>query len=144
MSKEKKINRKWQPILSPLLASKVFLLISIFTPIFLILLDKSGIFSWRCPFYSLFKLYCPGCGMTRAGEALCQGDFYSAFLFHPFSLLFAFLWVFMLLLIFFPIGLRRIILEKLNYIELKFPLVPLLFLLFLFFGFARLIYQVYE
>ncbi|MGN1317752.1 MAG: DUF2752 domain-containing protein [Lachnospirales bacterium] len=29
----------------------------------------------KCPYYSLFHIYCPGCGSTRAVMSLLKGDF---------------------------------------------------------------------
>lgn len=38
---------------------------------------------YHCPFYFVFHIPCPGCGMTRAFlRALCL-DFKGAFLYHP-------------------------------------------------------------
>lgn len=37
----------------------------------------------RCPFQLLFRIYCPGCGGTRALEALLAGDPSRAFLLNP-------------------------------------------------------------
>ena len=59
--------------------------------VFLIAYHK---FQWRmayhlpipCLFHELFHLYCPGCGGTRAIDALLQGDFLHSFLYHPFIL----------------------------------------------------------
>lgn len=36
-----------------------------------------------CMFHELFHLYCPGCGGTRAIDALLRGDFLHSFLYHP-------------------------------------------------------------
>ncbi len=36
-----------------------------------------------CVFYSLTGLYCPGCGGTRAVDALFHGHFLRSFLYHP-------------------------------------------------------------
>lgn len=33
----------------------------------------------KCPFYSLFHLYCPGCGSQRALSALLHGNIFFAF-----------------------------------------------------------------
>lgn len=38
---------------------------------------------YRCPLRFLFGLSCPGCGMTRAFEALLKLDFAGAFHCHP-------------------------------------------------------------
>ena len=38
-----------------------------------------------CPFRFVTHLPCPGCGMTRALLALCQGDLHGAILAHPLS-----------------------------------------------------------
>ena len=36
-----------------------------------------------CLFQALFRVPCPGCGMTRAWLSVCRGDFAAAFSFHP-------------------------------------------------------------
>ncbi|MEE3230221.1 MAG: DUF2752 domain-containing protein [Planctomycetota bacterium] len=38
-----------------------------------------------CPFRLVTDLECPGCGMTRSCLSLAQGEFVSAWNFHPFS-----------------------------------------------------------
>ena len=44
--------------------------------VFLIVLIASG--NYICPFLYLFKIPCPGCGMTRACKALLRLDFRAA------------------------------------------------------------------
>ena len=39
----------------------------------------SGIINVNCLFKSLFKIRCPGCGLTRSFRAIFNLDFYSAF-----------------------------------------------------------------
>ncbi|MCM1569521.1 MAG: DUF2752 domain-containing protein [Roseburia sp.] len=39
--------------------------------------------TFPCAFYSLFGLYCPGCGGTRAVLALLQGHFLQSLWYHP-------------------------------------------------------------
>ena len=38
--------------------------------------------NYICPFYTIFNIPCPGCGMTRAFKALLKLDFKSAFNYH--------------------------------------------------------------
>ena len=37
-----------------------------------------------CAFHMITGLYCPGCGGTRAMQALFSGAFFKAFVYHPF------------------------------------------------------------
>lgn len=146
MEKPGKNIKRWlrMAFLAPLLSSRSFLLIAVLVPMMLIVLNKSGTFSWKCPFFFLTGLYCPGCGMTRGGISLLQGDFAMAFSYHPFSWLFAGAWFFFLILMFLPKATLYTISAKFAKIEEKFPIIPLLFILFVFFGLARLIFQIYD
>ena len=45
---------------------------------------------YRCPFRMIFKMNCPGCGMTRALLSALRFDFQSAFRYHPLFLLVGF------------------------------------------------------
>ena len=36
-----------------------------------------------CPIYTIFHVYCPGCGVTRMLGALFKGNFYQAFRYNP-------------------------------------------------------------
>lgn len=40
-------------------------------------------FFYKCPFYSLFNIPCPGCGMTRAYKSLLLLNIQAAFEYHP-------------------------------------------------------------
>ena len=46
---------------------------------------EGGIALIPCPVRSAIGIPCPGCGMTRSCLALAQGEFVSAWKFHPFS-----------------------------------------------------------
>ena len=38
---------------------------------------------FRCPIYTVTKLYCPGCGLTRMLLSILKLDFYQAFRYNP-------------------------------------------------------------
>ena len=73
-----------------------------------------------CVFNLIFKLYCPGCGITRMIAALARLDFRSAYLFNPFIFLT------------FPIILLLIVYSEIAYIRTEThsigKLTPLLWL----------------
>lgn len=51
-------------------------------PLYLVVLVPHLPFS-ECIFYHVFGIYCPGCGGTRALEALLAGQFLQALWYHP-------------------------------------------------------------
>lgn len=66
------------------------------------ILQNTGILTltsslYPCLFHRLSGLYCPGCGGTRAVEALLQGNLLSCFLYHPFVFYCAVLYVWFML-----------------------------------------------
>lgn len=44
-----------------------------------------GISLWKCPFFELTGLPCPGCGLTRSCGCLFRGDLGQSFHFHLFG-----------------------------------------------------------
>lgn len=74
--------------------------IGISLPILLLFLylNKKYSFGIPCPIHKLFKIYCPGCGITRMFISLINLKFYKAFRYNPF--------VFTLLPFFFIYGIK--------------------------------------
>ena len=50
-------------------------------------LDAKYNLGFSCTLNQLCGIYCPGCGLTRAGIAILQLDFYQAFRYNAFSLI---------------------------------------------------------
>ena len=55
----------------------------IFLAVMHILILVFLIWVWRCPFYFLFGIPCPGCGITRAYLSLLEGNIAEAFYWNP-------------------------------------------------------------
>ena len=45
--------------------------------------NVTDLFRMPCVFHAVTGLYCPGCGGTRAVEALFQGEIVLSFIYHP-------------------------------------------------------------
>ena len=48
-------------------------------------LMRLGLPGWPCPFRHGLGVPCPGCGLSRAIEALCRADWETAITFHAFA-----------------------------------------------------------
>ena len=48
---------------------------------------------WRCPIRLVTGLPCPGCGMTRACQAMVRGNWAAVWQMNPFAPVFALFWV---------------------------------------------------
>lgn len=57
----------------------LFAIIIIF---YFLILDKHNL-QLKCPIYSIFNLYCPGCGLTRMISSILRLNFYQAFRYNP-------------------------------------------------------------
>ena len=80
---------KFQPVFTILLRKSI-LGISLLSLIVLqIVLFELGIAAWQCPFYAVFNLPCPGCGLTNAFHHLFHFNWIAMFNAHPFAPIFA-------------------------------------------------------
>ena len=68
--------RKWLPLLLPLGAAALFLLLKLY-------LDQIAIFHIPCALWFLTGLYCPGCGGTRSIKAMLNGQLWLAVRYNP-------------------------------------------------------------
>jgi hypothetical protein len=74
-----------QPILSPLLESRPTCQIVTAAAGIHLGLVSLGLPSWQCPLKQATGIPCPGCGLTRALQALALGDWSRAMAIHAFA-----------------------------------------------------------
>lgn len=81
---------------------RIYFVFLIFLALFLAFFAGYHMFHWQiayhllpgCLFHEFFHLYCPGCGGTRAVDALLQGKFLHSLLYNPFILYTALVFVY--------------------------------------------------
>ena len=75
--------------LNSVLLAKMFLILLVLTGIYIRLSGQAleTIYFLPCIFKGVTDIPCPGCGMTRACLAILQGEFSTAWRYHPFSFL---------------------------------------------------------
>lgn len=74
-----------KPWLAPLMADVVLCRVVVGFCAVLGIASLAGVPIWGCPFNMLTGLPCPGCGMTRAVNALLHGNWSQAITYHPLS-----------------------------------------------------------
>ena len=72
---------------------------------------------WECPFFRVFTIPCPGCGLTRACMLLLRGDLYAALRFHAFAPIFVALIALTILCAFLPNSIADPIIHKAELLE---------------------------
>ena len=72
-----------------MLLAKIFLILLVLAGIYIRLsgLAFETVYFLPCIFKGVTGIPCPGCGMTRACLAILQGEFSTAWRYHPFSFL---------------------------------------------------------
>ena len=72
-----------------MLLAKIFLILLVLAGIYIRLSGQAfeTVYFLPCIFKGVTGIPCPGCGMTRACLAILQGEFSTAWRYHPFSFL---------------------------------------------------------
>ena len=72
-----------------MLLAKIFLILLVLAGIYIRLSGQAfeTVYFLPCVFKGVTSIPCPGCGMTRACLAILQGEFSTAWRYHPFSFL---------------------------------------------------------
>ncbi len=91
-----------------------------------------------CPFMALTGLPCPGCGMTRATEALLRGDWSRAMTFHPYAPFFLVLGLVMAASLIVPASGRETMAKGIEAFERSTPLLAIIMLTFAIYGLLRM------
>ena len=134
---------KYPVILGSIMRDRVLRLAVLILPCLFILLNILHLFCWKCPFFTVTGIQCPGCGMTRGVIALLHGCITEALINHPFAPVLAAGWVGFAVISCLPEKRRTPLIEKIEKVEQKSGFVFIVTLLFICFGIARMLMQIY-
>lgn len=93
---------------------------------------------WSCMFAQATGRPCPGCGLTRAMQALGRGDWPTVMFYHPFAPFFALVGLFVGACAWLPRRQAEVIADKVDSFERRTALPALVMVIFLCFGLLRM------
>lgn len=93
---------------------------------------------WDCPIRAATGVPCPGCGLTRAMDALLHGNWREALQVHAFAPIFLIGFVFIAVVTFLPVNLRLRVIDRVAWVEQHTGLTTLLLLGLIFYWGLRL------
>ena len=123
--------------IAPAMKNRAISVMIIVMPTVFIILNITGLFVWICPFHHYTGLHCGGCGMTRGVIAAIHGNIVGAFKFHPLSIPLLLLWVLWTITTILPHSARGAVINKIEIIETRTGIVPIVMILFILFGIGR-------
>ena len=137
MTGSKLKNKKFPEVISGIIKDRTFSLIIIILPFILITANILKIEIWKCPFNLVFKMDCPGCGLTRAAVSLLKLNIVEAHNYHPFILFFLSGWLLVAVCFFLPVRYREKISAVIRYLEYKTGFGIIFFVSLAAFGIIR-------
>ena len=137
-------NMKYIPVFSVMLKQKILCLFIIIVPMFVLLTHIFGLYNHTCLFYSVTKIPCPACGLTRAFNHVLTGNWYIAIKLHfliPFVFL---LWLTILLVTVLPRKPGGKIIRRIEILEQKSGFFSWFLIIYFCYGIARISIQAYN
>lgn len=100
----------------------------------------AGLPSWQCPIRHGLGIPCPGCGLSRAIEALLHGDWRTSFTYHAFAPLFLAVFLLMAVVMVLPSQQRQAAINWIKQVERSTGITAILLILLVVYWLARLIF----
>ena len=132
-------SRKFPAPLAELLRNVQLLRVIIGFLVVQTLLVAAGLPGWPCPLRHGLGIPCPGCGMTRAGVALLQGDWRKSLQYNAFAVVFGLVVVLMCAALFLPARLQESLAQRVAAVERRTGITVLLTVAFLVYWLVRLL-----
>lgn len=98
-----------------------------------------GLPGWPCPFLHILGLPCPGCGLSRAADALMHGDWHTSLTLHAFAPIFILALGLVAVATFLPQKQRIWLLSQLEIVERRTGITAILLIGLMIYWLTRLL-----
>lgn len=126
------------PWLARLLRERLVCRVLVAAAVVLLAARQFGIGLWPCTFAHVTGRPCPGCGMTRAFEAMARGDWAAMMSYHPFAPFLACVGVLVFVCAILPARPAGRVADAVQSVEQKTALPAVCMLILLCFGLLRM------
>ena len=129
-----------EPVLALLLEKRTTGLVIIGAAVVHTVLVMLGLPSWQCPIRTTLGVPCPGCGLSRATDALLQGDWRTSLTYHAFAPLFLVAFLIIALVTVLPASKNRLIVDWIGQMERRTKVTAVLLITFMVYWLIRLLF----
>ena len=129
-----------EPVLAVLLEKRTTGLIIVGAAVVHTVLVMLGLPSWQCPIRTTLGVPCPGCGLSRATDALLQGDWRTSLTYHAFAPLFLAAFLLIAVVTVLPVAKNRLVVEWIGWAERRTKISAVLLILFMVYWLIRLLF----
>ncbi len=129
-----------EPILAVLLEKRATGMIIVGAAVVHTVLVMLGLPSWQCPIRTTLGVPCPGCGLSRATDALLHGDWRSSLTYHAFASLFLGVFLLIAVVTVLPAAKNRLVVDWIRQAERRTKITAVLLILFMVYWLIRLLF----
>jgi hypothetical protein len=137
-------NIKFIPVFSAILKQKFLCFFVMLIPLLVLLVHVLDIYNHTCLFYSVTRIPCHSCGLTRALSHTLAGDWTAAMQFHLLIPLLLLFWIIILLITVLPQKFRSLIIRRVEAFELKTCFFFWFLVIYFGYGIARITILAYN
>ena len=129
-----------EPVLALLLEKRTTGLIIVGAAIVHTVLVTLGLPSWQCPIRTTLGVPCPGCGLSRATDALLHGDWRTSLTYHAFVPLFLVAFLLIAVVTVLPSAKNRLIVDWIGQMERRTKISAVLLITFMAYWLIRMLF----
>jgi len=129
-----------EPVLALLLEKRTTGLIIVGAAVVHTVLVTLGLPSWQCPIRTTLGVPCPGCGLSRATDALLHGDWRTSLTYHAFAPLFIAAFTLIAVVTLLPSAKNRLVVDWIGQMERRTKISAVLLITFMAYWLIRMLF----